>query len=76
MAIEDAFILATLLKESWTEPDGHIEAFYQYEVARKRHCAVVHRESWKQVVVGLVGPLTPLSSLSPCPRVSSSSEWH
>lgn len=32
MAIEDAFVLATLLAEYWEEPDGHIEAFYLYEV--------------------------------------------
>lgn len=32
MAIEDAFVLATLLREYWDQPDGHVEAFYQYEV--------------------------------------------
>lgn len=32
MAIEDAFVLATLLAKFWDEPDGHLEAFYQYEV--------------------------------------------
>lgn len=32
MAIEDAFVLATLLAEYWDKPDGHVEAFYLYEV--------------------------------------------
>lgn len=32
MAIEDALVLATLLGEYWEHPDGHIEAFYLYEV--------------------------------------------
>lgn len=32
MAIEDAFVLATLLGEYWEETDGHVEAFYLYEV--------------------------------------------
>lgn len=32
MAIEDALVLATLLAEFWNEPDGHVEAFYLYEV--------------------------------------------
>lgn len=33
MAIEDAFVLATLLAEYWEKPDGHVEAFYLYEVS-------------------------------------------
>lgn len=33
MAIEDALVLATLLGEHWEHPDGHIEAFYLYEVS-------------------------------------------
>lgn len=32
MAIEDALVLATLLGEYWEQPDGHVEAFYLYEV--------------------------------------------
>lgn len=32
MAIEDALVLATLLAEYWEKPDGHVEAFYLYEV--------------------------------------------
>lgn len=32
MAIEDAFVLATLLAEHWDEAEGHVEAFYEYEV--------------------------------------------
>lgn len=32
MAIEDALVLATLLGEYWGQPDGHVEAFYLYEV--------------------------------------------
>lgn len=32
MAIEDALVLATLLAEHWEKPDGHVEAFYLYEV--------------------------------------------
>lgn len=32
MAIEDALVLATLLAEFWDKPDGHVEAFYLYEV--------------------------------------------
>lgn len=34
MAIEDALVLATLLAEYWDKPDGHIEAFYLYEVSQ------------------------------------------
>lgn len=34
MAIEDALVLATLLAEYWDKPDGHVEAFYLYEVRR------------------------------------------
>lgn len=34
MAIEDALVLATLLAEYWEKPDGHVEAFYLYEVSR------------------------------------------
>lgn len=33
MAIEDALVLATLLAEHWEKPDGHVEAFYLYEVS-------------------------------------------
>lgn len=33
MAIEDALVLATLLGEHWDKPDGHVEAFYLYEVS-------------------------------------------
>jgi 2-polyprenyl-6-methoxyphenol hydroxylase-like FAD-dependent oxidoreductase len=29
MAIEDAFVLAVLLRQYWHQPDGHVEAFYQ-----------------------------------------------
>lgn len=36
MAIEDALVLATLLAEHWERPDGHVEAFYLYEVSRSR----------------------------------------
>lgn len=36
MAIEDAFVLATLLAEHWDETEGHVEAFYQYEVGTWR----------------------------------------
>ena len=32
MAIEDALVLATLLGEYWEKRDGHVEAFYLYEV--------------------------------------------
>lgn len=35
LATEDAFILCVLLRRYWGEPDGHIEAFYQYEFVRK-----------------------------------------
>lgn len=34
MAIEDALVLATLLAEYWDKPDGHVEAFYLYEVSQ------------------------------------------
>lgn len=34
MAIEDALVLATLLAEHWDKPDGHVEAFYLYEVSQ------------------------------------------
>lgn len=36
MAIEDAFVLATLLAEYWDETDGHVEAFYLYEVSNEK----------------------------------------
>lgn len=52
MAIEDAIVLATLLKEHWGQPDGHVEAFYQYERARASHCAGVYTESHKQMRLG------------------------
>lgn len=35
LATEDAFILCVLLRRYWDEPDGHVEAFYQYEFVRK-----------------------------------------
>lgn len=36
LATEDAFILCVLLRQNWDEPDGHVEAFYQYEFVRKK----------------------------------------
>lgn len=38
MAIEDALVLATLLAEHWEKPDGHVEAFYLYEVSQVYSC--------------------------------------
>ena len=52
MAIEDALILATLLKEQWDHADGHQEAFYLYQREREEHTATVHAESYKQMKLG------------------------
>ena len=52
MAIEDAFVLATLLKTYWDEPDGHLEAFYQYERERKLHAAKIRQGSRKKMKLG------------------------
>ncbi|CAM9183008.1 unnamed protein product, partial [Hapterophycus canaliculatus] len=54
MAIEDALVLATLLGEFWGKPDGHIEAFYQYERARRAHTTRVQGESLMQMKMGQV----------------------
>lgn len=43
MAIEDALVLATLLAEYWDKPDGHVEAFYLYEVSHVCICSVIGR---------------------------------
>ena len=52
MAIEDAYILGVLLKTYWGQPDGHTEAFYQYERARKAHTAGVQAGSYKKMKLG------------------------
>lgn len=44
MAIEDAFVLATLLGEYWGQPDGHIEAFYLYEVNKYPLSCIASKE--------------------------------
>ncbi|KAG5181541.1 hypothetical protein JKP88DRAFT_321344 [Tribonema minus] len=56
MAIEDAFVLAVLLRRYWDQPDGHVEAFYQYERARRAHTARIHAESYKQMRIGQLAP--------------------
>eukprot|EP00911_Craspedida_sp_UC1_P001007 UC1_evm1s754 len=57
MAIEDAFVLGVLLARHWNQGDGHIEACYAYERARKSHTARVRAESYKQMRIGqLVNP--------------------
>ena len=40
---------ATLLKTYWDKPDGHVEAFYQYEQARRPHTNRIHQGSYKKV---------------------------
>ncbi|CAM9385567.1 unnamed protein product [Choristocarpus tenellus] len=52
MAIEDAFVLAVLLKKYWNEPDGQVEAFYCYERARRAHTTRIHGDSRKQMKLG------------------------
>lgn len=52
MAIEDAYVLGVLLKTYWSQPDGHTEAFYQYERARKAHTAGVQAGSYKKMKLG------------------------
>ncbi|CAM9554120.1 unnamed protein product [Phaeothamnion confervicola] len=58
MAVEDAFVLATLLRHYWRHPDGHVEAFYLYEATRRAHAAGIHADSRKQMRLGqLASPL-------------------
>jgi 2-polyprenyl-6-methoxyphenol hydroxylase-like FAD-dependent oxidoreductase/1,4-dihydroxy-2-naphthoate octaprenyltransferase len=58
MAIEDALVLAVLLKKYWSEEDGHVEAFYRYQRAREAHTTAIYHESYKQMKLGqLTSPL-------------------
>jgi 2-polyprenyl-6-methoxyphenol hydroxylase-like FAD-dependent oxidoreductase len=52
MAIEDAYVLGVLLRTYWDKPDGHTEAFYQYERARRKHTAAVQEGSYKKMKLG------------------------
>lgn len=52
LATEDAFILAVLLRQFWDKPDGHVEAFYQYEFIRKPFAQAIASESRKQLFLG------------------------
>lgn len=60
MAIEDALVLATLLAEFWDKPDGHVEAFYLYEVGvlfdvrRFKAMSTVHGTSTKSIAGAVV----------------------
>lgn len=52
MAAEDAFVLCVLLGKYWRYPDGHTEAFYEYEMARKPYAQAVAGEARKQLFLG------------------------
>jgi 2-polyprenyl-6-methoxyphenol hydroxylase-like FAD-dependent oxidoreductase len=52
LAIEDGFVLATQLGEFWGERDGHLEAFYEYERARKPYTTQVRGEARIQLFLG------------------------
>jgi 2-polyprenyl-6-methoxyphenol hydroxylase-like FAD-dependent oxidoreductase/1,4-dihydroxy-2-naphthoate octaprenyltransferase len=52
MAVEDGFVLATQLARFWGERDGHLEAFYAYERARKPGATAVRAEARTQLALG------------------------
>lgn len=52
LAVEDAFVLTSLLSKFWHEPDGHVEAFYRFEMCRKPFAESVAAESRKQLFLG------------------------
>ncbi len=52
LAVEDAFVLTSLLCKFWAEPDGHVEAFYRFERCRKPFAEGVAAESRKQLFLG------------------------
>ena len=51
MAIEDAFVLSTLLLRDWNETDLKL-VFESYENVRKPYAAMVAAEAYKQLVIG------------------------
>lgn len=51
-AIEDAFVLAVYLRTYWGHVDGHIEAFYRFEQARKPYASAVKAEARVQLKLG------------------------
>lgn len=52
LAVEDAFVLCTQLAKYWEEADGHLEAFYLYERARKPYASQVRSEARTQLKLG------------------------
>lgn len=52
MAAEDAFVLAVLLAKYWRWPDGHTEAFYEYEQERRPYAEIVAADARKQLFLG------------------------
>ncbi|PXF49764.1 FAD-dependent urate hydroxylase [Gracilariopsis chorda] len=52
LAIEDAVALSTQLATYWHEADGHVEAFYEYEMMRKSFVGAIVRDTRKQLKVG------------------------
>lgn len=52
MAAEDAFVLAVLLAKYWRWPDGHTEAFYEYEQERRPYAEVIAADARKQLFLG------------------------
>jgi 2-polyprenyl-6-methoxyphenol hydroxylase-like FAD-dependent oxidoreductase len=52
MGIEDGFVLATQLVRFWSERDGHLEAFYEYERLRKPGATAVKGEARTQLLLG------------------------
>jgi 2-polyprenyl-6-methoxyphenol hydroxylase-like FAD-dependent oxidoreductase len=52
MAVEDALVLCTLIGKFSHYPDGDVEAFYQYEKARRTHVNAVAKSSHIQAMIG------------------------
>ena len=52
LAAEDAFVLAAELATYWHWPDGHLEAFAEYERKRRPYAEAVAAEARKQLFLG------------------------
>lgn len=52
LATEDAFVLAIELVKYWKWPDGHLEAFYNYERSRRPYAETVAAEARRQLFLG------------------------
>lgn len=58
LAIEDAFVLATLLATFWQWPDGHLEAFYEFESCRRPHVEGIVKEVTCWLLLGKISRRT------------------